>query len=267
MRKWLIVFLFLFIPFTLLSQEQKSTKQKSSIPDNEQLGVATSGLPLVSTGFNLEKQLNFGKEVLKNGGFLDGLQIYKVVRSENTASCATQQCKAVAPTLLSIRYAGEGRCQDIKDSSMQQVCSAVDSNKCDLLTGGKKNFCQSLLNGDVGNLAKSSQDFEVAKSLGFPIGTGEASLILGIYNGFKRYSAIACERYANSAKLSLSRKLACKIIFAQNPDTEINALTNDLSLFFVSRQHSMPELCDSIVDGSVRSVCKNDKVKELINAW
>jgi len=267
MRKWLIVFLFIFIPFTLPAQEQKNTKQKNSMQDKEQIGVSMSGSPIISSEFNLEKQLNFGKAVLKNGGFLDGLQIYKVVRSENVASCETQQCKVVAPTLLSIRYAGEGRCQDIKDSSMQQVCSAVDSDRCDVLTGGKKNFCQSLLKGDVNSLAKSSQDFEVAKALNFPIGPSEASLILGIYNGFKRYSAIACERYANSAKLSLSRKFACNIIFSQNPDTEIDALTKDLSLFFISRQRSKPELCDSIVDESVRSACKDTKVKELIEVW
>lgn len=267
MRKRSIVFLFLFVPFALFAQEQKNTKPKSSVPEDEQIGVPMSGMPIVKTGFDLEKQVAFGKEVIKNGGFLNGLQIYKVVRTENVASCTSSQCKVVAPTLLSIRYAGEGRCKDVRDSSMQQVCSAVDAGKCDALTGGKKTFCQSLLGGDVNGLAKSSQDFEVTKALGFPIGSGEASLILGIYNGFKRYSGIACERYANGAKLSLSRQFACKVIFSQNPDTEIEGLTNDLALFFVSRYNAKPELCDSIVDDSVRAVCKNPKVKELIEAW
>jgi hypothetical protein len=266
MGRLAIVFLFLLLPFTLPAQDRQA-KEKRPEPESREFGFATSGLPIVKSGYDLEKQVAFGKAVIKNGGFIDGLQIYKIVRTENVASCPSEQCKAIAPTLLSIRYAGEGRCADIKDSSMQQVCSAIDADKCDSLPGGKKTFCQSLINGDVSNLAKSSQDFDVAKSIGFPVGREEASLILGIFNGFKKYSGIACERYVNSSKPSLSRKFGCKIIFSQNPDKEIEALTNDLAILFISRYDTKPELCDSIVDESVRNVCKNPKVKELIDAW
>jgi hypothetical protein len=171
------------------------------------------------------------------------------------------------PTLLAIRYTGEGRCKDIKDPALQQLCNAVNSNNCSSLSGDKRNFCQSFVAEDAKALAESAGSLEIAKSLGFPVRAQEAALMLGIYNGFKHYSGMACEKYINQQRLPLSKKVACKIIFSSNPDKDIDDLSTDLSLFFISRQDSQPQLCDSIVNSSVRDACNNSSIKDLRDIW
>lgn len=269
MKKYLILFLFVLFPLILLAQDKSDDKgvkdktEDTSMVKQGDLKPMTPKQPI----FNLETQLNFGKHALKNGGFLKAFQIYQAVRNDNVSSCDSDQCKAIAPALLWMRYAGEDRCGEIKDPSMQQLCQAVNSNKCDALGSDKKKFCQSFLQGDAKSLAEGARNFEITQSLGFAVREPEALMMLGIYNGFKQYNVMACERYSNQVKASLSKKFACKVIFAQNPDKEIESLTNDLALFFVSRHNSKPELCDSVIDNSVRQACQDSTIKELIEIW
>jgi hypothetical protein len=259
--------LFLFFPLVLLSQDKQ---------DNARLGkaIAESGensiMPVTpqEAPFDLEREVKFGKLVIKNNGFAKAFQAYKAVRNENLSSCGVSgECKAVAPALLAIRYTGEGRCGDIKDASLQQLCMAINSNNCAVAPGNKKKFCQSFLDNDVNGLVAASTSLEIVSSLGFPVKKPEAALMLGIYNGFKYYSVMACEKYTNKEEMPLSRKLACKVIFSSNADREADDLTSDLALFFVTRYRSKPELCDSIVDASIKNACVDEKIKDLRDIW
>jgi len=268
MRKYAIFIIVLFFPLVLLSQDkQKGLKPDSATKENG--GIQSAAVDASKEApFNLEREIKFGREVLKNNGFTEVFHAYQAVRSENISSCGlSKDCEAVAPALLAIRYTGEGRCQDIKDSSLQQLCMAINSNNCAVASGSKNKFCRSFLTGDATALAESSGSLEIVDSLGFPVKKPEAALMLGVYNGFKQYNVMACEKYVNQENMPLSRKLACRVIFAPNPYREADDLTNDLALFFIARFRSKPELCDSIVDDSVKTACNDSSIKNLRDIW
>jgi hypothetical protein len=77
MGRLAIVFLFLLLPFTLSAQDRQA-KEKRPEPENREFGFATSGLPIVKSGYDLEKQVAFGKAVIKNGGLLTAFKSIKL---------------------------------------------------------------------------------------------------------------------------------------------------------------------------------------------
>lgn len=267
MKKYAILALFLLFPLVLLSQDKQENVSPNDVTDETE---QESLVPVTQkeAPFDLEREVKFGKEVIKNNGFMKVFQAYQAARNENVSSCgASSECKAAAPALLAIRYTGEGRCQSISDQSLQQVCMAINSNNCAALPGNKKKFCQSFLANDVNGLVSASGSLEIVSTLGFPVKKPEAALMLGIYNGFKYYNVMACEKYTNKEEMPLSRKLACKVMFSSDADRAADDLAGDLALFFVTRYRMKPELCDSIVDSAVKNACSNKDIKDLREAW
>lgn len=267
MKKYMLLLLFLFLPLVLLSQDKKENVTQSSAIDQTDKESMAPFTPKEPT-FNLEREFKFGKEVIKNNGFMKVFQTYQAVRSEKLSTCgASAECKAAVPALLAIRYTGEGRCKDIKDQSLQQLCMAVNSNNCAALPGDQRKFCQSFLSGDTNGLVTASSSLEIVGSLGFPVRKPEAALMLGIYSGFKSYNIMACEKYTNQEKMPLSRKLACKVMFASDPDREAADLGSDLAMFFVTRYRTKPELCESVVDSAIKEACNDKNIKDLRDVW
>lgn len=266
MRKYVISVLFFLFPLTLLSQN-KDTNAPAVTSETGKAGEVSAAASKEAP-FNLEREIKFGKQVIVNNGFMKVFQTYQAVRSERASTCgASNECRAAFPALLAIRYTGENRCPDVKDPALQKLCMAINANNCGALPGDQRKFCQSFVSGDVNGLTSAANSIDIVGSLGFPVKRPEAALMLGIYSGFKMYSVMGCEKYVNQEKMPLSRKLACKVMFASDPDREGSDLAEDLAKFFVTRYRNKPEVCDSIVDSAIRDACVNKDIKDLRDIW
>ncbi|MFH1875881.1 MAG: hypothetical protein ABH865_03225 [Candidatus Omnitrophota bacterium] len=239
-----------------------------SVADAQENSNTPSFLPGKNSDDSFQRKIAFAKDVLQKAGYLEILEVYRAVREEDTSRCASPQAVTLANDLLALRYAGENRCGSIKNVLFRQMCEAANADSCDA-AGPLKNFCSGVRASDPVRLMRELSGGEFLKALGVQLPITENTVLFGlsIYYGFKHYSPVACERFLNDARLPLSSKVSCQLLFAQDFNSQYDSLVNDLALFMVSRLAPQEGACEQIQNGRVKKACLNKAIKDLGDIW
>ena len=250
----IIVFFLVTISFSLSAQEAKTLT------------------PLILQGNDddfFEKKVAFGRDVLVNSGYLETFAIFQAVADEDSSLCNYDGSRKIAKHLLALRYAGENRCSEIDDKLFRKLCLAVNSGDCQKLSGWRRSFCEIALKGEAEALADYLAKHDIFKDLILPIPISTDSLLvaLGVYNGYKHYSSLACERFLKEADVSLSWRLSCRMIFSQDFNKDQESLLRDLSLFILDREVDEPGLCGQMENKFIQGACFDKTHKTLSDVW
>ena len=215
----------------------------------------------------LQLAMDAEKSAIKNSNHFSSLNKYLSLRRENISLCNDAGCRQAVENLLPFRYMGEGRCGEINNSGQREMCLALKRGSCSGLIEPMNRFCQAIMNKDANLLSEIAASRDFSRVAGDVMSSDDVREILGVYYGFKEHSIIACERFLSDKRLSLSVQLSCPILFAKDPEQQINNILEDLAFFNLSRENNNSDLCESIRNYLIKNRCKDTKVKNLSDMW
>ena len=218
----------------------------------------------------LQAKINFGTKVLEKGGYLDIFRIYESVRTEDISLCEDNFSKNMAEDLIKLRYSGENRCDEINNVSARQLCEIANSSDCGRYTGWKNGFCQAVRSSDYDILNKIiNKNKIVLKNILSDFPTDKKSILFGfgIYQGFKYYNPLGCERFVKKSDVTLSWKLSCRMLFYPDYNKEKERVVKDLSLFVAARSIPEPALCEEIDQPTLKNSCLTGEPQHLSEIW
>lgn len=247
MKKFLMIFILVLIPSILFSEDE--SRITTFFPN-----------PNPSPQDKLEIKINKEKNVIKNSRHMLGLLPYVAVREGDLSLCPTEECKNKAKSLLEIRYLGEGRCDEIKDKTTQELCRALKSNDCNRLSGWLADYCKAMINQDVNLMVRIVNKNVSARDR---LDKDKQSRFLGIYLGYRYYSPLPCERYLKNANLPLADQICCRLLLSPDIDKEMDNILRDLALFELSRTERKSDLCNLIKNPSIKRACTEYPGKTL----
>ncbi len=215
----------------------------------------------------LQRKVKSMKEAVRRSRYLDTLNYYLALRHEDSGFCTTESCRQKFINFIPLRYIAEGRCRELTGLS-KELCEAIRRRNCDLepvpMFG---DFCRAILEGDANALLRVGESSSFRREMGGNLEKDGAHKVLALYEGFRSYSVIACERRLRGAGISLSVQLICPVVFAYNPQEVVDGLVEDLAYFEISRQENNLNLCELIDNGFVRDNCLDPGVRDLIDVW
>jgi len=120
---------FIFIVVCILVATPLFAQDKSNIkPFSPPQKAPAQTSPSAQKAPGLEREIEAEKRVIRNSGFFDTLQSYVALRENDVSLCNSEQCRSSFEGLLPMRCIAEGRCEEIKDKAMQEICKAARDN-------------------------------------------------------------------------------------------------------------------------------------------
>ena len=249
MEFFLFVFLVLFIPHLLFGQTTKTT----------------SFFPGTPTEDKTDSEINSEMASFKNSRLYGSLLQYLAVKNEDLSICNNEMCdKGTAKEMIAMRYLGEKRCGDMKDSKFKDICFAYSNPSFNISDPSSVAFYNALLKEDLPAIINSAfimiQSSADSRSFKKEI-TQDVSIILG----FKYHDVNSCQRF--SKELGLSAKLGCNVLFSSDPDGYLDQIARFLAIANVSKRNNNPNLCEAINNTDIKNYCKDPKKKDLADIW
>lgn len=249
LKKYLLLSIFILFSSMVFSQEQ---------------GKILPFMPTSSQQNKLKRKIEKEKSAIRNSGYFTPLQTYLAVREEDLSVCNSKSCREDAQDLLTVRYLGEGRCEEVDE---KELCYALKNNNCSSLSGWKRDSCKGLLDGNIDLLINTSNSPGFIRETGGRMSEGDVLEILEVYAGFKYYSGVACERYLKDSRLPLSKRVSCSILFSSDPYRETENILEDLAIFELSREEVNSDICNSIKNREIKKACQDLTIKQLKDIW
>ena len=231
-------------------------------------------MPFFPGGTQEDPRIKTMAQSVKKFPYYGKIAIYLAVRADNPTLCQSYGCNNnELKNIMYFRYAGEGRCDDIKvkpgenAEMLKMFCEGIKNGNCNASVGSndQKNACNAFVNEDIDKTTKlfiqlngMEKDYNSVKD--------KILLQLGIVEGYKKYSVIASERFtnqinANSKVVPLIEQLSYKILFVDDPDAEAESILKDIALFDLAKKEGSSDYCEKISHGKIKEACHDAKFK------
>jgi len=228
----------------------------------EDSAIVSAAPNIVSYDFG--KRFDVEKEGVKNSSFYTLLLPYIAVRYENLSMLGTEATKQYAQRALNMRYLGEKRCELITETSVKDICIAMRNNNCSTLPAADAAICEAGLKDDADAMFAARNHPSRTARFG-KVEKEEVLKEMAIAAGYKFYNAAVCERYTTA--LPLSDKVGCRILFANNPDQEIDNILTDIVYVTKAKEEGDLSYCKKVQNQYIQQACQRCQTQDLKDLW
>jgi hypothetical protein len=246
----------------LLAQDS----QRSSEVAIEMLPFVPASDPSNPAPDSLEYKIQYLAKSYKN--ILVGLYAAKAAREDDINYCNdcgdVEKCRVNFESIILMRYISEGKCNQIKEATFSNVCSALKNDQCSSLSGFETDICLGLLRDNFDQFSLGVQKYATANNK--KIFPGFVPRAYSYYRGFKTYNIVACDIFKQGDKHFLTDKYICKVLFGSDADEIIQQFALDMVNFNFAKTENNQRLCSKIKDVFIKKACESKEYgKEDLN--